>query len=87
MKNEVALLPHQHRVVIELKELTRKRDDLLAFFENPIFQEMEKQDQNLLTIQLETMDSYIRILEVRIERFIEMNLKETSPEFPKDKIG
>ncbi|WP_312066850.1 crAss001_48 related protein [Empedobacter sp.] len=72
----IALLPYQHRVFIELKELTRKRDDLLAFFDTPTFKGMENQDQNLLTIQLSIMDSYIRILEVRIERFYKLNSKE-----------
>lgn len=75
----IALLPYQHRVFIELKELRRKRDDLLAFFDTPTFKGMENQDQNLLTIQLETMDSYIRILEARIDRFYELNYKEYSP--------
>ena len=78
-KKNIALYPHQERVVIELKELSRKRDDLLAFFDTPTFKEMENQDQDLLTIQLSTMDSYIRILEVRIERFYKLNSKENSP--------
>lgn len=78
-KKNIALYAHQERVVIELKELSRKRDDLLAFFDTPTFKEMENQDQNLLTIQLETMDSYIRILEARIDRFYELNYKEYSP--------
>ncbi|WP_313096758.1 crAss001_48 related protein [Empedobacter sp.] len=78
-KKNIALYPHQERVVIELKELSRKRDDLLAFFDTPTFKEMENQDQDLLTIQLETMDSYIRVLEVRIGRFYELNSKENLP--------
>ena len=36
-KKNIALYPHQERVVIELKELSRKRDDLLAFFDTPTF--------------------------------------------------
>ncbi|WP_322970330.1 crAss001_48 related protein [Faecalibacter sp. LW9] len=84
-KKSIALYPHQERVVIELKELTKKRDDLLAFFDTPTCKGMENQDQNLLTIQLEIMDSYIRILEVRIDRFHELNYKEQNPS-PKNKI-
>lgn len=71
--SEKKILPHQERVVEELQELIIKRDSLLNFLDTEVFKKMESQDQNLLIIQLETMDTYIYILTCRIDRFKELN--------------
>jgi hypothetical protein len=64
------MLPHQQRVVDELTELQGKLDKLNEFVENnPIFQVLSADEQNLLIEQSHVMAQYVGILEDRISLF------------------
>ncbi len=63
------MLPHQQRVVDELKELTDKYNKLSAFFEGPIFLTLTEQEQRRLNRQHTYMGLYIVVLTERIEAF------------------
>ena len=62
-------LPHQQRVIEEKKELDERREKLSSFFENPVFDGLEKYDQELLREQEVVMNQLSFVLEKRIERF------------------
>lgn len=67
---EKQYLPHQQRVVDELKELKEKRTKLLEFIQqSDVFKVLEQIDKDLLTEQYEAMVWYDVILTKRIERF------------------
>lgn len=69
-QTEKQYLPHQQRVVDELKELKDKRTKLLAFIqESEQFKTLDQVDKDLLTEQYEAMVWYDVILTKRIERF------------------
>ena len=64
------LLPHQQRVVDESKELNDKIKKLGAFIlDNPIFLELEVEEQLDLKKQYDFMNKYTAILDRRISRF------------------
>lgn len=63
------LLPHQQRVVDERLELIEKLTKLHEFFKTSIFNELQKEDQNLLDEQSQIMMNYSDILLKRINRF------------------
>ena len=61
------MLPHQQRVVDEKNELDVKIEKLDIFIKtNPIFGQMELQDQQLLDEQLKHMNAYWNVLRQRI---------------------
>lgn len=69
-QTERQYLPHQQRVVDELKELKDKRTKLLEFIQHSdVFKTLEQIDKDLLTEQYEAMVWYDVILTKRIERF------------------
>ena len=62
--------PHQQRVVDEANELREKFLKLDAFvLDNPIYQELEKEEQKDLKLQRTHMEQYMLVLERRISRF------------------
>jgi len=64
------MLPHQQRVVDEKNELFDKIEKLDDFIKtNPIFGQMELQDQQLLKEQLKHMNAYWNVLRQRVEGF------------------
>ncbi len=63
------LQPHQQRVVDEKKELDEKISKLETFTQGELFSTLDKDDQTLLSQQLDVMNSYSEILGKRIERF------------------
>lgn len=63
------LLPHQERVVTEQKELEDKITKLTTFSTTDFFRELSPIDQNLLSIQLDSMRAYNNVLKMRISRF------------------
>jgi len=65
------MLPHQQRVIDEKTELFDKIEKLEAFIKtNPIFGQMELQDQQLLEEQLKHMNAYWNVLRQRVESFV-----------------
>lgn len=69
VKAERDFLPHQQRVIDELKELKERRSKLLTFIQGEIFKTLEQGDKNLLSEQYEAMTWLDVILTKRIERF------------------
>ena len=70
METEKNYAPHQQRVVDEANELREKFSKLDAFIlDNPIYQELEKEEQKDLKLQRTHMEQYILVLERRISRF------------------
>jgi hypothetical protein len=62
--------PHQQRVVDEANELRDKFKKLATFIlVDPIYQTLEDDEKNDLAYQLDLMESYLVVLERRIERF------------------
>lgn len=67
---EVALQPHQQRVVDEHTELQEKTSNLAKFIsDNPIYLKLEKAEQDDLKIQYSAMCTYCDALSRRISRF------------------
>jgi hypothetical protein len=70
MGTEKKMLPHQQRVVDEANELREKFLKLDAFIlDNPIYKELEKEEQKDLKLQRTYMELYLLTLERRISRF------------------
>ncbi|AKU43948.1 hypothetical protein CPT_Merlin302 [Citrobacter phage Merlin] len=65
------MLPHQHRVVQERDDLAVKIEALGTFIDNqnPVFKNLDIEDQFLLKQQLTIMVEYHRVLDARINRF------------------
>ena len=62
--------PHQQRVIDEKNELQDKFSKLGAFIlDNPIFPTLESEEQDDLQDQYIAMQTYLQILEKRINRF------------------
>ena len=63
--------PHQIRVVTERDDLAVKIEALGTFIDNqnPVFKNLDIEDQFLLKQQLTIMVEYHRILDARINRF------------------
>lgn len=61
--------PHQQRVIDEEKELRDKLEKLTAFFNNPIYTSLDKEEQKRLSRQAQYMDQYLHTLVERIENF------------------
>ena len=67
---EVALQPHQQRVVDEHTELQEKTSNLAKFIlDNAIYLKLEKAEQDDLRIQYSAMYTYCYALSRRISRF------------------
>lgn len=64
-----ALPPHQQRVVDEKRDLDDKGVKLEAFFNNPVFEKLDSDEQNRLREQHIVMQSYSAILAERIAAF------------------
>ena len=70
METEKNYAPHQQRVVDEANELREKFSKLDSFIlDNPIYQELEKEEQKDLKLQRTHMEQYMLVLERRISRF------------------
>lgn len=65
------MLPHQQRVVQERDDLAVKIEALGTFIDNqnPVFKNLDIEDQFLLKQQLTIMVEYHRVLDARINRF------------------
>ena len=65
------MLPHQQRVVQERDDLAVKIEALGTFIDNqnPVFKNLDIEDQFLLKQQLTMMVEYHRVLDARINRF------------------
>ena len=62
--------PHQQRVINEKNELQDKFSKLGAFIlDNPIFPALDPEEQDDLQDQYVAMQTYLQILEKRINRF------------------
>lgn len=60
---------HQQRVVDEKAELDEKLEKLIAFFDTPIYADLEYPEQARLKRQSQIMKEYSFILGARIEAF------------------
>ena len=63
------LLPHQQRVVDEKDEVGDRLSKLFAFFEGPIFWNLDEAERSRLRNQARFMDGYAAVLEERIAAF------------------
>jgi hypothetical protein len=63
------LLPYQQRVIEERDDLDCKINSLSIFISSPEFDETSHAEQDRLYRQLESMESYLYILNERIEAF------------------
>ena len=63
------LLPHQQRVVVEHAELTRNINALEAFTLGDVFPFVDPEEQERMTLQLDTQRLLARILAQRIAFF------------------
>lgn len=65
------MLPHQQRVVQERDDLAVKIEALGMFIDtqNPVFKNLDIEDQFLIKQQLTIMVAYHRVLDARIYRF------------------
>jgi hypothetical protein len=63
------LLPHQQRVVDELKELTDKREKLALFFQNPMFKSLPPDEQRGFRTLIDIMVQDECVLQERIDHF------------------
>lgn len=63
------VFPHQQRVLIESQELNEKIVKLESFLETEMYRDLQREDKVLLLDQLEAMQQYWQILELRIARF------------------
>ncbi|YP_010843878.1 hypothetical protein PP427_gp022 [Salmonella phage KM16] len=65
------MLPYQQRVVQERDDLAVKIEALGMFIDtqNPVFKNLDIEDQFLLKQQLTIMVEYHRVLDARINRF------------------
>jgi len=62
--------PHEERVVIELKELTEKRERLAFFIgRSPVFPNLPADEQARLRRQFDIMLRYEGVLQERIDHF------------------
>lgn len=61
--------PHQQRVIDEKNELSDKIYKLSSFRTTDMFKSLSEKEQDLLTVQLNTMIEYENILEERIQLF------------------
>ncbi len=66
---EIAMKPHQQRVVDEMKELNIKRDKLTEFIKGDLFKTLDDGEQSRLNRQLFVMGEYAGILAERIVHF------------------
>lgn len=63
------LEPHQQRMIDEADTFKLKIQSLIIFIQqNPIYKGLESMDQSLLDFQLQAMQTYLRVLLLRIER-------------------
>lgn len=60
--------PHVQRMLDESNQLGQRLAALDAFTDTRHFKELEPFDQHLLHIQKDTMQAYLRVLLMRIER-------------------
>jgi len=56
------------RLQVEMKELEEKFYKLDDFIDGKIFDTLEREDKNLLIMQLQTMRQYVFILHTRFDR-------------------
>lgn len=67
MSTMASLTPHQQRVVVEKRELDEKIARLTEFVtSSQIFHSLTGHEQDLLTLQLTTMEQYATILGRRL---------------------
>ena len=62
-------LPHQQRVIEEQKELCLKVNNLHSFFQTPLYDSIDKDEQYRLGKQFIFMELYLGILNERINNF------------------
>ena len=67
--NEKNLQPHEQRVVVELKELTERREKLATFIAGKMFAEVPTDEQARLQRQFHIMVQYEGVLQERIDHF------------------
>lgn len=60
--------PHVQRMLEESNQLGQRLAALDAFTDSKFFKELDGLDQHLLHIQKDTMQAYLRVLLMRIER-------------------
>jgi len=65
-----SLVPHQKRVIDELSELNGKIEKLDKFImENPIYKILIEEEQNILVLQVRSMQNYFGILIDRVNNW------------------
>lgn len=67
--------PHQQRVVDEKNELGERLEKLLAFIGTDLYKSLLEEDKELLFFQSQIMEDYFEVLEQRIERFNQGEIK------------
>lgn len=65
----MGLEPYQERMIEERRELETRVTKLGMLVELPAFSAFDAEEQQLLTLQLHAMRSYLRALDMRIARF------------------
>lgn len=70
-RNGVSLLPYQERVISERDDLYKDFLKLGSFVRSNSFKELPNIDKKLLLAQKTAMDTYLTILDIRIELFHE----------------
>lgn len=61
--------PYQHRAIDEMNDLGDRLSKLEAFFGDEAFNDITKEQQELIRLQLGAMQLYDLILRQRIEKF------------------
>lgn len=65
------LAPHQNRVIAERLRVSEDVNKLEAFILSPAFKNVDKDEQSLLNQQLEAMATHLRILDLRVAKYVE----------------
>ena len=60
--------PHIQRIMTEANELLVKLNKLIQFIETDVFHDLEFQDKAYLRMQMQIMQAYYSILQIRITR-------------------
>ena len=68
------LLAHQGRVVFECIQLADKVNSLEKFVLSEAYGKVSRKEQDLLAVQLEHMAIYLRVLDIRVAKFMDVKL-------------
>ena len=68
------LLAHQGRVVFERIQLADKVNSLEKFVLSEAYGKVSRKEQDLLAVQLEHMAIYLRVLDIRVAKFMDVKL-------------